>query len=63
MEELDIASERSELEREALVNAVRRRPGSGLQPCGACYWCQEVIRYPKLFCDSDCSTDWERRRR
>lgn len=65
MEDLDLASERSELERETQVAAVRRRPGSGLLACGKCHFCDEEVSTGKLYCNSDCATDHakEQRRR
>ncbi len=36
-----------------------------LQPIGSCHWCGEVFTQadPRLFCDPDCSGDYERDRR
>ena len=62
MDELDISAEREQIERESLVAAVRRRQGPCLLPVGECYACGELVERPRLFCDSDCATSWERRR-
>jgi hypothetical protein len=43
------------------VASIRQRPS--LKPIGNCYNCGESIQFSKLFCDMDCSNDWEHRRR
>lgn len=50
-----------ELEREAAVAAARaaaRRPG--LEPNGACHWCEASLAPGRLYCDDDCHSDWQR---
>lgn len=34
-----------------------------LLPRGSCYFCDEPIKQPKLFCDKDCSEDYEKLKR
>lgn len=43
----------------------RRTQGRELYPAGKCHWCNTLFGgdSPNLFCDSSCSTDWEKRRR
>lgn len=59
MEDLDLASERSELERETLVARIRARMGSRLVPYGICHACESEVEGQRLFCDSSCAEDYE----
>lgn len=35
-----------------------------IEPCGRCHNCDEYLDHPsKLFCDSDCGEDYEKRNR
>ena len=35
-----------------------------VDPCGFCHNCHEFVDYPsQLFCDSECSEDYEKRNR
>lgn len=44
----------------ALLNAKNTRPNA-LKPIGECYWCGEETENDKqLFCDSDCTKDFEK---
>jgi len=61
MEDLDIAAERTEIERESLVAAIRRRPSEGLLPGGECHVCGEVLDLPRLFCGLECAEAHRRR--
>lgn len=63
MDELDIATDRAELEREYLLLAVRRRQSRSLLPLGECYHCGEEVERPRLFCGADCAEQFEARRR
>lgn len=63
MDELDIASDRSELEREALLRKIMQRKPSGPEPIGECHGCGELVAGYKLFCDSDCACLYEKRKR
>lgn len=60
MDEADITSQRQEQELAFLLRA--RRPVQ-IQPKGACYFCDEPVSDKRLFCDSDCRDDWERRQK
>ena len=36
----------------------------GIDPCGRCHNCYEYVEHPsKLFCNSECSEDYEKRNR
>ena len=63
MDEIDISAEREQLERESLIEAIRRRRGDKVLPEGMCHHCGEMVHGLKLFCDLDCGTAWEKRRR
>jgi hypothetical protein len=36
-----------------------RRKGPILRPVGTCYYCDQDVTGNRLFCDKDCSKDWE----
>jgi hypothetical protein len=59
MEDLDIAAEREQMERDYLVAQIRRHPGSGLIACGECHFCAEPVSSNRLFCNSECAEDHE----
>lgn len=54
---LDLASEREELERQS---AMRLRRPAGPQPKGRCHYCDEVVGDNDRWCDIHCREDWER---
>ncbi len=60
MDEIDRAQEHAEeiLKRAILLAASRTRQ---LTPKGRCYNCEERIPKGRLFCDLDCSHDYDRR--
>lgn len=59
MDEFDRASELEQRERDACVAAARNR--RGLLPCGFCYNCEEPLPAGRLFCDTECRDDYEKR--
>ena len=61
MDEIDIASDRAELERETLVAQARAQAAPRLLPVGECYACGETVERPRLFCDSVCAGRFEAR--
>lgn len=40
-----------------------RSQGREINPSGFCHFCEEPVHGNKLFCDADCSTDYERTKR
>jgi hypothetical protein len=42
---------------ERTAKAIGNRPS--LKPCKACYYCDENISAGKLFCNSECASDYE----
>jgi hypothetical protein len=64
MDTIDQADETESRLHEMRIQAIRRA-GRELQPGGECWWCNKPfeIGSPKLFCNSDCSTDYERGKR
>lgn len=57
---LDSASELVDTERDSLVSAISEAAKNGvgrLEPKGRCYYCDESIPNPKVFCDSNCADD------
>lgn len=61
---LDHASEIEQLQRDAAIaEAVERANKSRMTPCLKCYNCEETIQPEQLFCDADCSADYELRQR
>jgi hypothetical protein len=42
------------------ISNIRSNVGRTLLHSGYCYYCDEKVRSPHLFCDLDCRDDWER---
>lgn len=61
---IDQASDEMAAVMELKLKAISSQ-GRELNPIGECYWCNEPFEQgsPKLFCDSECGTDWERGRK
>lgn len=60
----DQASERETRDREyAIKQAVEAASHNRLTPRGICYNCSEPLATGGLFCDRDCSADYEHRMR
>lgn len=55
-DELDLASERAEIDRE---NSLRLRKPAGPQPNGRCHFCDEIVSDTARFCGPECRDDWE----
>lgn len=55
----DQATEAEQLHRDC---AMQHRKYEHLQPKGSCHNCHESLSRPKLFCDKDCGTDYDRRK-
>lgn len=53
---LDIASDREELDR-SLALAVKRP--SGPVPTGRCHFCDEIVGDAQRWCDAECRDQWE----
>lgn len=58
-DEIDVAQERMEIETRRAIDAAKSI--SRMMETGLCYNCNEPTA--KHFCDADCRTDWEKRRR
>jgi hypothetical protein len=43
-------------------NILNKQP-SKLTAIGLCHWCREPLETKQLFCDTDCSDDFEKSRR
>lgn len=59
MNEGDYAERAQSTFLEAAIKTARSQ-GRALLPKGRCYFCDESITKPKLFCDGDCATDHEK---
>jgi len=60
----DILDASQEIEQhilDARINSIRQT-GRLITPNGTCRWCKEIFETgsEKLFCDSDCSEDYEK---
>lgn len=63
MDEIDIAQRVSELMLDVAINNARPK-GRALHPKGSCHYCEESLENTeKLFCDMDCSEDYEKLQR
>lgn len=56
---LDIASDREELERSIAVQ--HKRP-VGPAPTGRCLYCEEIVNDTQRWCDAECRDQWEAHR-
>lgn len=63
MDICDTADEYMDAMMRARIADARSRTDSGLRPVGHCHWCGEPVTQSQLFCDSDCTVDYERARR
>lgn len=54
---LDIASDREELDRQSALRSCRKPTGP--EATGECLYCSERLPAPMRWCDADCRNDWE----
>jgi hypothetical protein len=60
-DEVDLAFEAQERHLSMAIAAQRRAGSRQLKPMGSCHWCGNTEDLGvRLFCDADCSRDWER---
>lgn len=60
-DEVDLAFEAQERHLSMAIAAQRRAGGCRLKPMGSCHWCgNDQDLGVRLFCDAECSRDWER---
>ena len=59
MDVIDRASQEEENILKANIAAAKRKTFH-LEPDGTCQFCSEKVEGAKLFCNQDCSTDYER---
>jgi hypothetical protein len=60
-DEVDLAFEAQERHLSMAIAAQRRAGGRQLKATGSCHWCgNDQDLGVRLFCDADCSGDWER---
>lgn len=62
MDELDLASEREDIERQHCIRRAAQAPTQRLAHRGTCHSCDEDVPPPRLFCDAGCAEAWEIRR-
>lgn len=63
MSTIDQAIESQETLTGFTIEAIRRNAKRSLLFSGHCYYCDEVVGSPHLFCDLDCRDDWENEKR
>lgn len=44
----------------AAINRARTTTVSKISPCGVCHYCLEPVNSNQLFCDADCSLDYDK---
>lgn len=59
---LDLVSEQQDTINKMRIAEIRNR-GRELEPCGECHFCESPVQGQQLFCDADCSQDYERTKR
>lgn len=62
MDEIERAQEREQADRAAAIAAALAR-APALPACGECYNCQSAVPPGLRFCDADCRSDWDERKR
>ena len=63
-DEMDYAVEKADkLHEFKLMEARQRANTREIEPTGNCHWCEEPTVEGRLFCNKDCSDDWDRSRR
>lgn len=60
MDDVDHANDRAEAERDRLAKLASAHAAHRMQPTGQCAYCGEDVEAPKLFCDIECSRDYDR---
>mgnify|MGYP007126760300 CR=1 FL=1 len=60
---IDVATEHDAILQKANLQAALKATEPKLLPNGLCHNCLEVVEDKKLFCDLDCSYDYEVRRK
>lgn len=56
----DFASALEDRERESLISSIRNASAKRPEYTGQCYYCEEAIESPLIFCDANCRDDFER---
>lgn len=61
MENGDLAAALIDTLNDAAINKIRQAARSSALPVtGHCYYCDEDVKQPLVFCDALCRDDWER---
>ena len=63
MDDIDKGNHQAELTLQAYIERVRRRVEREVTPTGYCLNCEEQVGPHKLFCDTTCRDDYEKRER
>ena len=63
MDELDLAAEREDIERQHCIRRAAQAIAPRLAATGWCHSCDELVELPRLFCGAECAADWEMRQR
>lgn len=61
-DEVDLTTERMEIEMPALLEASKKFVAGELKPIGACHFCGAQLAGDELYCDEDCAHDHQRER-
>lgn len=59
---MDVIDRASQEEENILIAniAAAKRKTLHLEPTGKCHFCDEIVEGKKLFCNQDCSSDYDR---
>ena len=60
MDEIDRAQHQEQMYRDIAIAAAKRQPKNTISPTGYCHNCGEEVDNPKLFCDGNCASEWEK---
>lgn len=56
---IDQSSKRELIERDRAIASYRKDEGH-IKPNGVCHYCLKVVEKPKLFCNGDCATKFDK---
>lgn len=60
MENGDLAAALTDTLNTATINKIRQAASTSLPFTGHCYYCDEDVKQPHIFCNVDCRNDWQR---
>lgn len=63
MDDVDVASNKSQERNDDLINSIRAKAANNLLFNKVCHYCDNLVISPKIFCDADCRNDYDREKK